>query len=146
MQAFLQHTDNNNDLDFSPHSAASPAQSGLASSWCHNFYFASSFLLPYRTHSHSSSLSCCLSLPLPSPSLPSLFLLCYTVERWKSFLYPTHHSLVTINSIYVFLNHRFCEAPSTCMNLLEHTIAYEHACLRRPHTSTRLISSIFSVT
>ncbi len=41
--------------------------------------------------------------------LPSLFSLCYTVERWKSFLYPTHHSPVTINSIYVCLNRRGCE-------------------------------------
>lgn len=56
----------------------------------------------------------CLFILLPffffSPHhlLPFSFpvLLCYTVERLKSFLYPTHHSLVTINSIYVCLNHK----------------------------------------
>lgn len=63
----------------------------------------------YWTHSvaHSVSLSCRLFFSLLP--LPSLFSLCYTVERWKSFLYPTHHSPVTINSIYVCLNRRVCE-------------------------------------
>lgn len=80
-----------------------------------------------------------LFFPLSSQSL---FLLCYTVEQWKSFLYPTHHSLVTINSIYVCLNQRVREqyghhprAP-----VATHTHTCTHTCepvrMCRPHTHT----------
>lgn len=72
--------------------------------------------------------------------LPSLFSLCYTVERWKSFLYPTHHSPVTINSIYVCLNRRVCEEhghrPRACTHLSARTHAYERARISHPPTHT----------
>lgn len=100
---------------------------------------------------------CLFILPSFFPTLlplPSLFSLCYTVERWKSFLYPTHHSPVTINSIYVCLNQRVCEQHGHCPRA--HTSAHAHIHINmhvfpthphtRTHTHTHLISSIFSIT
>lgn len=63
----------------------------------------------YRTNSRPLRLFIVSLFSSPLLPLPSLFSLCYTVERWKSFLYPTHHRPVTINSIYVCLNWKVCK-------------------------------------
>lgn len=79
-----------------------------------------------------------------------LFLLCYTVEQWKSFLYPTHHSLVTINSIYVCLNQRVREQyghhPRAPVATRTHTHAHirMNPCACAAHTHTHMHTHIWN--
>lgn len=106
------------------------------------FLIYSSFSPPFTGLTLSPTLSLYLAVfffPTLLP-LPSLFSLCYTVERWKSFLYPTHHSPVTINSIYVCLNRRVCEhghRPRACP--FTH-IRTKHARISHPHTRAHIWS------
>lgn len=106
----------------------------------------------YRTNSHPLRIfivSFCSSLLYP---LPSLFSLSYTMEQWKSFLYPTHHKPVTINSIYVCLNWKVCKehAHHPLVRAHTRTVRRKRACTYFPpthtHRHTHLISSIFSIT
>lgn len=130
-----------NDLDFSRHWTVSWVQS------CESYLllFMRSSLSPPLPDSLTHPLCLFILLPfsfffLPtiSSSFPSLFLLCYTVEQLKSFLYPTYHSLVPINSIYVCLNHKVREvhawatvperAPtSTCETCTRLSPTHKHA-------------------
>lgn len=106
---------------------------------------SSSFSPPFTGLTHLPTLSLYLLvffLSLSSP-LPSLLSLCYTVEQWKSFLYPTHHRPVTINSIYVCLNWKACEEHGhrPCVRGANAHVFPAHT---RGHT--HLIPSIFSIT
>lgn len=130
-----QYWDNNQWPSFLPSLKTSSVRSNdcylLAPSLL-TFPIYSSYSPPLTGLTHSPTPSFYLAVFFPTLlPLPSLFLVCCTVERWKSFLYPTHHSPVTINSIYVCLNQRHM-ALSTCTYLHEHT--HEHARISHPHT------------
>lgn len=145
-----------NDLQFSPHWNTSSVQSNdynlLSPSPLTFLIYSSSSSPPFTGLTHSPTLSLYLAVffSLSLLPLPSLFSLCYTVEQWKSFLYPTHHSPVTINSIYVCLNRRACEEhghrPCACTSARAHMRTNMHVFPTHTHTGTHLISSIFSIT